>query len=47
VSADGEIVTATPARFALLPGAVKVFASVSAGDVAYPDPATGCRGAEA
>ncbi|MBI0538823.1 lipid kinase [Roseomonas sp. KE2513] len=45
VSADGEIVATTPAHFALLPGAVQVFAPAPTGDAAQPDLATGGRGA--
>ncbi|MFK4046241.1 lipid kinase [Roseomonas mucosa] len=45
VSADGEIVATTPARFALLPGAVQVFAPAPTGDAAQPDPTTGGQGA--
>lgn len=45
VSADGEIVATTPARFALLPGAVQVFAPAPTGDAAQPDPTTVGQGA--
>lgn len=39
VSADGEIVTTTPARFDLLPGAVEVFAPTPAGGATRSGPA--------
>lgn len=47
VSADGEIVTTTPARFALVPGAVEVFAPAPAGDATHSGPAARDRDAAA